>query len=324
MNINLLQGPGAGTDGAGGVAGDANAALRRHRAWQSAMEQAQLANWFKPDAGTSGAASSAPQARTLTASLLGRPTSGPAPSADAEPQVDAAPQAATASGASQPPTFTPTSDSANAGAAASSVEAQAASERGATPAGERAQSQRHGLPQTPAMTLAQPADAAPQANAPALPVNMTPSPSQSAPVAAAARMAASSAAANAPQPSLPTRMEAPALRLVAAQVGQWLSAPEIEASESSAAADAPAPRMPEQEASDGATRLHVEWTREGARLWLGVDHDQMQRVPTLVDQLQQWLASSGVKLLALVCNGRTVYVARRAFPPSFPSQGDLA
>ena len=39
---------------------------------------------------------------------------------------------------------------------------------------------------------------------------------------------------------------------------------------------------------------------------------------------QEVLRSSGVKLLALVCNGRPVYLARRAFQPSFPPQGDLA
>lgn len=320
MNVNLLQGPGAGAD-AVGTGGDANAALRRHRAWQSAMEQAQLANWFKPGASTSGAAPGAPQARAATATLLGSRSSQPA---DSPGTAQATPQEGQLSRSPEEATRATNPEPAKASSTARGTEADAASPPVEAPATERAQPQRNAAHAKSAMTQTRAEAATGGLDAPALPVDRATVPSLPARAAALAGIAGPTATADAPPSSPSSRIEAPSLPLVAAQVGQWLSTPEIEASESTAAADAPAPRMPEQEASDGATRLHVEWTREGARLWLGVDHDQLQRLPTLIGQLQQWLAASGVKLLALVCNGRTVYQARRAYPPSFPPQGDLA
>ena len=99
MNVNLLQGLGSSPDAVGGTNGDANAALRRHRAWQSAMEQAQLANWFKPGDETAGDASAAPPTRTTTAALIGRFSSDP--SASPAPE-DGAPQDGPASAAQEP------------------------------------------------------------------------------------------------------------------------------------------------------------------------------------------------------------------------------
>jgi len=54
-------------------------------------------------------------------------------------------------------------------------------------------------------------------------------------------------------------------------------------------------------------RVHVDWSDQGARIWLGVDPERMESVPALARHLDQWLAASGVKLAALVCNGRTIY-----------------
>jgi hypothetical protein len=68
--------------------------------------------------------------------------------------------------------------------------------------------------------------------------------------------------------------------------------------------------------------LHVEWTAGGARLWLGVDQQQLPRVPALAGQLQQWLAASGVKLLALVCNGRAVYESSDEGPAGPPAPNE--
>lgn len=321
MNVNLLQGPGSGSDAAGGAAGDANAALARHRAWQSAMEQAQMANWFKPGGDASGNASHVAPARTPTAALIRRI----APDFSASPAAgDEAPQ--------DSPTRAAQETSARAARLTPAKAPSAASLEDAQPRhGQEEAPPREGAPPRGSSALASPAGPQPQrsaapslADAPPLSLDAAPSPSPIALAPSPARIGSDSATTVAPQQPPSARIESFSLRSVASQIAQWLDGPEIEATENTPAADAPSPRRSEQEASDGATRLHVEWTREGARLWLGVDHDQLQRVPTLIGQLQQWLASSGVKLLALVCNGRTVYLARRAPPPSFPSQGDLA
>lgn len=313
MNVNLLQGLFIGTDPVGGAAGDANAALRRHHAWQSAMEQAQMANWFKPGGATSSNVSTAPAAHAATATLLAQSSSessaqsAPAASADGVMQV---PEASRESPA--PSQASAAAASANLDAAPTAAQVSAES----TPPHQR-------LTSAPAVPLSLPIAALSNV-AQSIDIGLPAPQGLSAPGSSLSGSAAISAV-NPAQPSSPACTDTPlSLRAIAAQVGQWLETPELEASESVAGAEAPFRRLPEQESSDAAARLHVEWTREGARLWLGVDHDQLQRVPTLVGQLQQWLASSGVKLLALVCNGRPVYLARRAFQPSFPPQGDLA
>jgi hypothetical protein len=53
-------------------------------------------------------------------------------------------------------------------------------------------------------------------------------------------------------------------------------------------------------------RLYAEWSDQGVRVWLGTDADQAPRLPILAQQVQQWAAGQGVRLLALVCNGRTM------------------
>jgi hypothetical protein len=327
MNVNLLQGLPSVAAGTGDAApGDANAALRRHRAWQSAMEQAQLANWFKLGAGSNGDPAETPQARTFAPALLTRPIAEAGAPAPAAPAGGAAVQAAGAAGDSavhlqQHEATKPD------GARPQKAQAQANPSQALAPkAAPALDVEQQTLPPAravapislPAQTgAATPMPLAPSASDAASPARLA----LSAPLARVATAGVEPVTASTPAA---LRADAVPLRLIANQVGQWLAAPEVEATESTAGPGAPAPRVPEQESADGATRLHVEWTREGARLWLGVDQDQLQRVPTLIGQLQQWLASSGVKLLALVCNGRTVYQARRAFVPGFPPQGDFA
>ncbi len=51
-------------------------------------------------------------------------------------------------------------------------------------------------------------------------------------------------------------------------------------------------------------RLHAEWSEAGVKVWLGTDVDQLPNVPVLAQQVQQWLAGQGERLLALVCNGQ--------------------
>ena len=53
-------------------------------------------------------------------------------------------------------------------------------------------------------------------------------------------------------------------------------------------------------------RIHVEWAEQGARVWLGVDGDESAVLPEIRRQLDRMLSESGHQLLSLVCNGRTV------------------
>jgi hypothetical protein len=54
-------------------------------------------------------------------------------------------------------------------------------------------------------------------------------------------------------------------------------------------------------------RVHLDWSAQGVRIWLGVDQEQIPFVPGLARHLDAWLTASGVKLVNLVCNGRTIY-----------------
>ena len=75
------------------------------------------------------------------------------------------------------------------------------------------------------------------------------------------------------------------------------------------AAASPAPRAQESAANadpNPKIRVHVDWTEEGVRVWLGVDHDAEAALPQVQRQLDRVLAESGSQLLSLVCNGRPV------------------
>lgn len=58
--------------------------------------------------------------------------------------------------------------------------------------------------------------------------------------------------------------------------------------------------------SNPPVRIHVEWTEQGARVWLGVDGDEIAVLPEIRQQLGRMLSESGQQLLSLVCNGHTV------------------
>ncbi|NWK44758.1 hypothetical protein [Ralstonia pickettii] len=58
--------------------------------------------------------------------------------------------------------------------------------------------------------------------------------------------------------------------------------------------------------SNPPVRIHVEWTEQGARVWLGVDGDESAALPEIRQQLDRMLSESGHQLLSLVCNGHTV------------------
>jgi hypothetical protein len=58
-------------------------------------------------------------------------------------------------------------------------------------------------------------------------------------------------------------------------------------------------------------RTHVEQVDGGVRVWLGADAQALPAVDAMVAQLQQWFAGQGIRLLNLVCNGRSVWSAAR-------------
>jgi hypothetical protein len=63
-------------------------------------------------------------------------------------------------------------------------------------------------------------------------------------------------------------------------------------------------------------RIHVDWSEQGVRVWLGVSHAATMSAPGLARHLDQWLATGGIKLAAFVCNGRLIYTrypAARSF-----------
>ncbi|KHK58663.1 hypothetical protein PI87_02660 [Ralstonia sp. A12] len=55
-----------------------------------------------------------------------------------------------------------------------------------------------------------------------------------------------------------------------------------------------------------AVRIHAEWTEQGVRIWLGVSRDENVVLPEVQRQLDRLLAESGHQLLSLVCNGRSL------------------
>ena len=54
-------------------------------------------------------------------------------------------------------------------------------------------------------------------------------------------------------------------------------------------------------------RMYSEWTNQGVRIWLGADANQNLPLAQLTQQVQQWLADQGERLVTLVCNGRLLW-----------------
>jgi hypothetical protein len=71
-------------------------------------------------------------------------------------------------------------------------------------------------------------------------------------------------------------------------------------------------------------RLYAEWSAQGVRIWLGADADQVPLLNQLTQQVQQWLSSQGERLLALVCNGRTVWRVAQDESASHPAMASTA
>ena len=72
---------------------------------------------------------------------------------------------------------------------------------------------------------------------------------------------------------------------------------------------APVPESPvgtAEPAEHAPVRLYAEWSEHGVKVWLGADADQLQNLPVLAQQVQQWLGGQGERLISLVCNGQDV------------------
>lgn len=95
-------------------------------------------------------------------------------------------------------------------------------------------------------------------------------------------------------------------------VGTTTSASELRDADAVEADDTAPAEAPASERGTGASterdalRLHAEWTDTGVRIWLGADAQSLPDVAALTTQLQHWLATQGMSLLGLVCNGRDV------------------
>ena len=59
-------------------------------------------------------------------------------------------------------------------------------------------------------------------------------------------------------------------------------------------------------------RWHAEWDEQGVRVWLGLDSAAGIDAPQLAQQVLQSLGEQGVRVLSLVCNGKSLYGS--AFP----------
>jgi hypothetical protein len=96
-------------------------------------------------------------------------------------------------------------------------------------------------------------------------------------------------------------------------------------------------KLPARPGGNDAVRLYAEWSEQGVRIWLGSEAGGQIPVAGLALQLQRLLAAQGTRLLALVCNGQSVWEegdpmpaptgqrddaspqdARGAFPGAFP------
>jgi hypothetical protein len=56
---------------------------------------------------------------------------------------------------------------------------------------------------------------------------------------------------------------------------------------------------------DEPVRVHVQWQGNTARIWLGVDASQLDRLSELANRVSRWLSEQGFRLVSLVCNGQT-------------------
>jgi hypothetical protein len=323
MNVNLLATPAGAPGAASPEPREPSDALQRHRAWQSAMEQAQLATWFKPgppvqDSGPAGATffASVPAGDGHALQVLrddapprefGQgPVAPDSAAGEMQRPVQSTAQAPEAGHTSEPEDRAPADRP-----AVTSPEPSPAPDAKSS----RGQEMVAAADRTPLVALAPLAGPALR-SLPIAPTGVAKAPD--------AGPAVGPLPAAAPALAFGTAPPAAALRPLAQQLASLLDVPDVEATQSTRAAAGAAAISRRIEAAGAPTRLHVEWTREGARLWIGVDQDQLQRVPALAGQVQQWLAASGVKLLALVCNGRSLYESHDGAPGTSPRNAAAA
>lgn len=293
-------------------------ASHRHHAWQSAMEQAQLSGWFKPglDAGSSRELAGA---SALAPPPVARAPSGSVPGDGAGHGAQApVPRSASSLAVAQALRVAVDIDQVPAGASAepagglelgseSGPESRSERARGlyapAMPAGPVAEGATlqlaalvwrqigASIPEDMAQTLGSalqdepvaPGSHAQQLRAPAAPVAAVVPATDAPPVAAGAGALAGRADAAAPAEDAfmgTSRTPRTATAL-------------------------PSGHAPDDQAA-AAMRVHVAWSGQGASIWLGVNHERQVSLPALARQLDQWLLASGVKLVSLVCNGRTI------------------
>lgn len=298
-------------------------ASRRHHAWQSAMEQAQLAGWFKP--GLDAGPAREPAAVPPVAALRATSDALPMPSADGTGQGTQAPiprsvsslavsQALHASdGVDQAPVDADAAQAQDRQSPpeAATLGASAGSGEQGGPAGEPATLQlaaqvwrqvEASIPAGVHRVLGVAVPAVPGAalrdtvqGEPAVVQGLQAQRTQLAPVAMAALQPAAS----------PVLVE-PGAAVRADAAAQWPDEPmALPRSASRVAMALPPGNAPVDEAA-AAMRVHVDWSEQGANVWLGVNHERLASLPGLARQLDQWFLASGVKLASLVCNGRTI------------------
>jgi hypothetical protein len=59
-------------------------------------------------------------------------------------------------------------------------------------------------------------------------------------------------------------------------------------------------------ATQETVRVHAEWTPEGVRLWLALSAKALPRQEWIAQQVCQWMATQGSRVLSLCCNGRNL------------------
>lgn len=300
MNVAVLAQLGVEAQAPNDERSSAGAAARRHHAWQSAMEQAQLADWFKPgrDAGDAQE-----QSQEKTGEAAAKLSAAPAPSQGAfMPGVDRgaealAPRSASSIAISQALRSADTPGAADdVTAGRGSIDAtllhSPAPVAQAIPLGVAVVVKNIGAEVQRYVALAG-FDAAQGTAAATKSVATT-----STPVGLnVAQLETVAFRATLPTTPLLSEVEKVPAQDVIGESGEETVPSVGRAAIKFTGTDEAAPPV----------RVHVDWSEQGARIWLGVDQERMPSVPGLVRHLDQWLSTSGVKLSAIVCNGRTVY-----------------
>ena len=324
MNIAFLAGLTVDLPGAD-ARGSLDTAQRRHHSWQRAMEQAQLSGWFKPQ-GDGG------QAQDQDAIAAAQATA-------ATPGSRLAPSSAAAGTAAQPTTMRSAHSIATAHAMRT-VDDGAAAQPGNAPSERYNAAQFNADSDTAGLRQAGRADAAitrglvrevqrllRQVMPQPLGVGTATSPGQDATlvpaVSTALRVAqpTSAAAIGLQLPAMSAMSVMPAAPMEAGlapiQSGNAVSpvAPDVLVEDTDATVEAAGSGAEAVArvggraagADDAPVRIHIDWSQEGAHVWLGVDQQRLPSVTAMARQLEHWLRDGGVKLATLVCNGRTIY-----------------